>query len=54
MGVSDVLSTLWKYSACITFPTLSFAAIFADWNHTRKWKASQKVESISEIKESEN
>ncbi|ODM95279.1 NADH dehydrogenase [ubiquinone] 1 beta subcomplex subunit 1 [Orchesella cincta] len=27
-----------RYSIVVFFPTVSFGLIFADWNHTRKWK----------------
>jgi len=34
---------VWRYVPSIFFPTLFFGMIFADWNHTRKWKAEKQA-----------
>jgi len=36
-----------RYAAVVLFPTISFGLIFADWNHTRKWKLQRDAAKSS-------
>lgn len=40
---SQLAAFLRRYSVSILFPALTFGAIFADYNHNRKYKASQAL-----------
>ncbi|XP_037050962.1 uncharacterized protein LOC119084911 [Bradysia coprophila] len=35
------LKVLKKYSVVVIFPTFTASTIYADWSHTKQWKASK-------------
>jgi hypothetical protein len=51
MGKELQIGALWRrYRVSILFPVFSLAAIFADWNHTRKYKNALAAKQASFIK----
>jgi len=52
----SLAKTLKRSIPSVFFSTVCFGAIYADWNHTRKWKQNIQLqkEIIEEIKTQEN